>query len=722
MSLDTVLKIGKAFRESENGLKYFKYIKPCPKDTDKDSIIRLSLPVKEDFSFDFDNISEITNQNIIGSDTKETELYYLTFKTSDSDGMVKYLFGDIYYNRSSKLNKDSFIEVSEGGFYRLDNPNAKNGYQFNSFKRGEEDFNKIKTTLQSIQKLDDIDNIAFLKFRNSFEKNISNINKILKYQVGLIKFLELTHSNFSVSDFLENDDLVLEYNAKGNFEKIKSSKTGKKLLNKILNTEDNEYMWNDIKINRHQLIELSKYTNSTLFLHFNLPKEPYWYNFKEELNVITEKMLDDFVSKTNDKDFVLKKTLYKTLCSGDTKNDIQFPDFNANAKHKSKFFTENEINDLFYAIDYSKKAVISPSEDVKLIVLPNGNNLMAKDYEKFQQNASSLMAEFFANRKNSETKKNDDILFSWFDETLDNENEITHFDMIFSKKGGITAPDTDLIELSGVSKSSLQYIRERIKKITIEVSQKRKKEINSDKLIKPSINWSFTQILGSPQADINGKIQFKVNPRYQSHLLKILPQIYCGNYIIDNLILPSFISNVEYSIRHGDSKFKLIKYDLEFILSIQNTAIYKNNYMTIIESESYQIGLLLGKLSKNFAGDNSPIKSFEKNYVGNLTRKIPTLKDLIEFKNDVEQKLIMHTKEGYTYPISNELSEKIRNFSTTFDKQEAAFGFFEGYFHRPTKKDLIEKIEILLSKEKNDSVNDELINKISEVLVNFKNQ
>lgn len=674
MSLDTVLKIGKAFRESDNGLKYFKYIKSCPKDTDKESVIRLSIPVKEDFSFDFDNITEITNQNIIGSETKETELYYLTFKTSDSDGMVKYIFGDIYYSQESKLDKDGNFELKESGYYRLDNPKAKSGFQFNSYKRGEDDFSKI---LQ-LNNYENVEDNVILKFRTSFENNADKIHSILKYQVGILKYLNLQTKEISIDELLKQEELLIEFNALGNFDNIKTSKNGTKILNAIFKTQNIDYDWENLKNNKEGIVALSNFTNSQLFLHFNFKNEGYWYNYKNELSLITEKMLDDFVSKSEDI-YVLKKTLYKTLCSGDQKNDIQFPRFEITSKHKSKYFSLDEINNLFYAIDYSKKAVLSPTDDIKLIVLPNGDNLTANDYEEFQMNSSALVAETIANRKNTDTNNTDDILLSWYDESDSNQNPITHFDLIFSKKGGMTSPDTDLIELSGVSKSSLQFLRERHREIINEIIEKRKKEIASDKLISPSINWSFTQILGSPQ-ESNGKVQFKTNPKYQTHLLKILPQIYSGNYINDNILLPSFISNVEYAIRHGDSKYKLLKYDLEFILSIQNTTIYKNNYMKIIESESYQIGLLLGKLSQNFAGENSPIKSFEKNYVGNLTRKIPTLKDFIEFKNDVEQKLIMHEKNKFTFKISSELSEKIKNFEGVYDKQESAFGFFESYY------------------------------------------
>ncbi|MDZ4712650.1 MAG: hypothetical protein SGI89_10040 [bacterium] len=681
MSLDTVLKIGKAFRESANGLKYHKYIKPCPKDTDKESVIRFSLPVNDDFSFDFDNLSEITDENIIGSESKDSELYYLRFKTSDNDSSPsKYLFGDIFYkiNEGKEENIKTAIVENNSSFENWDKFIQKELIDKLSKLVSKNKITEISLLKESaMNQFHELEIVK--KFRKSYQKHETEIENIIFYSQAIINKSIKGKLNL---DILKDDNILRISTAELMFNKINSEKTSKSKLEKIFN---NEFMsWDEINSSSTNIdLLINKVYKNQVFLHFDFSQtilnKKYWHEFNE-LIYITGGIFTDFFTENSISGKVLNKTLYKTLCSGDDKNDIQFPNFSGNEKHKSKSFTEDEVKDLFYAIDYSKKAVISPTADVKLIVLPNGDNLKAEDYEKFQQNAFSLTSEVLANRKNTEIKINDDILLSWFDEASENESVVTHFDMVFSKKGGMTTPDTDLIELSGVSKSSLQQIRERIRNTTIEILSKRKKEIQSDKLISPSINWSFSQLMGSPQADSNGKIQFKVNPRYQTHLLKILPQIYCGTYHIDNLILPSFISNVEYSIRHGDSKFKLLKYDLEFILSIQNTKTYKSNYMKIVESESYQIGLLLGKLSQNFAGENSPIKSFEKNNVGNLTRKIPTLKDFIEFKNDVEQKLIMHEKNKYTFKLSSELSEKVKQFTGIYDKQECAFGFFESYY------------------------------------------
>ncbi len=82
MSLDTVLQIGKVLRNSEDNLKYFKYVEPCPKDKDGNRPICITIPVNPDFSFNWEGV-KITPENERG------KLFYLKFKTSDSDGLVK---------------------------------------------------------------------------------------------------------------------------------------------------------------------------------------------------------------------------------------------------------------------------------------------------------------------------------------------------------------------------------------------------------------------------------------------------------------------------------------------------------------------------------------------------------------------------------------------------------------------------------------------------------
>ena len=108
--------------------------------------------------------------------------------------------------------------------------------------------------------------------------------------------------------------------------------------------------------------------------------------------------------------------------------------------------------------------------------------------------------------------------------------------------------------------------------------------------------------------------------------------------------------------------------------------------MKIQESQSYKIGLMLGELAKQFAAwrDDCPIKSFEKSYVGTLSRRITTIPDLIRFKTFMEEKLILHERASFTHATSTSLSEEIKLLESSsdekYDRHKCAFGFFESYF------------------------------------------
>ena len=639
MSLDTVLRIGKTLRNSENNLKYFKYVGSYPKDKDGNYPICITIPVKENFSFDWEN-TKLTPEN------EKEKLYYLKFKTSDSDGLVKYVFGDIYYTRTGTLKKDGTIETSEGGYYRLENPNHSNAaYRPSSFNRGKSDYENmtIKISEKSMLK----------QFHNTLINNLVFVERVLKYAPAINYFFE-NINDISLIDFINDEENLylktLEIN------RYAISNTNLKKLNiesevlELSNTQKN------------QLFDL---TNSAIFIHFEFPNKQHWHQFSDEMAVINQQILSEFVD-VDEKGAVLKKTLYKTLCSGDKKNDIQFPAFTIGNKHKSKSFNNEELQDLFYAIDYTSKGRLIQGTDIKLIVLSIGENLTAIDYETFREKK-------YDENRIVEANNNDNL----FDFSLNENENITAFDLIFCKKGGLTSPDSDLIEISGIEKSKLRLIKERICGISTELEKERKDFIKTEKDLFPlKIEYSFRCILGNPQCDLNtGKVTFKPNPKYQSHLLKVLPLIYTETYFQDDMLLPAFIQNVEFSIRSGDAKYSFLKYDLKFLLSIQNSK--NNKYMEIIKSENYQIGLLLGELARNLKLE---INSFEKNYVGTLTRRIGSLVDFVKLKNDIEQKLIMHDKTKFTCQVSYELAQKVKDFKSRYDKEECAFGFMESYF------------------------------------------
>src|ERR1051325_1026907 len=102
--LETLLQIGKTLRQSKR-LRHHRYIKRAPVSDQKTAVIYFSLPVRDDFGFDLDNISPITDEDFI-----KHQLFYLAYKSSDADSLMKYIWGDILYG---------VIKDKEQGYYRM---------------------------------------------------------------------------------------------------------------------------------------------------------------------------------------------------------------------------------------------------------------------------------------------------------------------------------------------------------------------------------------------------------------------------------------------------------------------------------------------------------------------------------------------------------------------------------------------------------------------------
>lgn len=469
MSLDTILQIGKVLRSSENNLKYFKYVEPCPKGKDGNWPVCITIPVKDDFSFDWEGIN-ITPEN------QRENLFYMKFKTSDSDGLVKYVFGDIYYEKKAKIKKDGSIDISESGYYRLDNPEHKNAaYRQSSFYRGLNDFKDIvksdKETSSSILK----------KFHTELEENIKRIERILKYTPAVLYAME-NRTVENLLGMLDNEEELYTKTVEHVFGNIQKATLKKAQIPLELN-----------ECNESQKRVIFDLNNISIFIHFDFTGMRHWYMFESDMELINAKVLSEFVDNTQN-GLVLKKTLYKTLCSGDKKNDIQFPLFSDKNKHKAKNFDNDSLQDLFYAIDYASKGKLITGTDIKLIVLPRGEHLTAKDYDDFLEKRDE--AKILAMNKDHDQNLNDPI----FDFFSDEDQSITSFDLIFCKKGGLSSPDTDLIELSGIEKSNLRLLRERIHQIAQEISSERKIFLQTKKELNPlTIEHCFININDYPQ-------------------------------------------------------------------------------------------------------------------------------------------------------------------------------------------------------------------------------
>lgn len=689
MSLDTVLKIGNILRNSKEKMNFSNAVASFPKDN-RCWPFCLCLPVDKDFNIIFDK-SSIVPEN------QRNNLYYLKYKTSENDTSCKYMFGDIYYSVKGTLGNNGAISISEDGNYRL----AKSQ---SSFDKGNADYKSICSSLDfSFEETTELKQI-----RKGFEREQTMLERILKYAPAIICYFENQSGSFK--EYIEN-----EVNLK-NICSLINKENNKKKLEKL-----NAYK-KDVDDDEEYQNFLLRLNDASIFIHFSYEDGrghiKNWCDFSKTFELVTRKMLKEYVAETKG-GLVLNKNLWHTICSGDKKNDIQFPDFDLENRYKARGFTESDIEDLFYGVTYAKKGKMISGSEYKLIVLPFGKNLKADDLKLFieKKNESSIILS---------NEYSDDLISS----ALGSSSIFTSFDFIFVKNGG-TKPDTDLIEISNITRSALNRVDSRNKAIAHQVYAERNKEIKIDKLERNkekkedyslSICKSFCNLLGDVQLDATGKVKIAASKKYESHILKVLPLIYKGDYYNDPSLLHSFVTNVESAIRLGSRQFwyENLKYDLMFILSIQNNK--QNKFMEIINSASFKLGVKIGKMAKPL---KKSIGSFEKNYVGLLSRRVSTKDDCIRFVSDISQKLVMH--DGMWATMCAEVCDDLANLSETeYDKDKLSFGFLDGYFkYEPTdkKKDFQRRLEKMLADySDNEDLKDE-VSKLNLIVddINHKN-
>lgn len=536
MSLDTVLKIGNILRNSREKMSFSNAVVSCRPKDNGDWPFCLSLPVDKNFNIIFDKVS-------IVPENKRNSLYYLMYKTSTSDTVCRYIYGDIYYSFKGTLGKNGSINKPvEGGNYRLvESPS--------SFDKGTATCNEICSLSGfSPEGIDE-----FQQIRTRFAKEQILIERILKYAPAIIKYFENENVS-SFKEYIENEDNLKNICCTINKE------NNKKKLEKLSEVKGEE--------------ELLLLNSASIFLHFSYEDgngdEKCWYDFSNTLELVIRKMHNEYVD-TNKEGLVLKKSRWPTICSGDKKNDIQFPNFDLENRYKTRVFTESEIEDLFYGVTYAAKNGKNFSDsNYKLIVLPFGDNLKAEDLKLFQEkrNEPAIV---------SANEYKDDLISL----ILEDSSTFTSFDFIFARKERTKPDDTYLMEISNITRSNLNRVTSRIYEKAYQVYAGRNKEIKVDMSLSICCK-SFSNLLGDVQLNSTGKVKIAASKKYESHILKVLPLIYKGDYYNDPSLLHSFVTNVESAIRLGGGQFwyEILKYDLMFILSIQNNK--QNKYMDII--------------------------------------------------------------------------------------------------------------------------------------------
>jgi hypothetical protein len=402
-----------------------------------------------------------------------------------------------------------------------------------------------------------------------------------------------------------------------------------------------------------------------VYIHFDFSGKG-WHELRE-LALLNKRIVRSFFKKS-DGGLVLQSFLFKTLAAGDSRT----PGFTPGGQHRTHLFkTEEEALDLVYGVNYASRSTIRKN-DIKVVILPRGTDMTAETVERFFERTPRPDIASVGADAEGEFRREMEPSFSFLSCEQEEERQIVKFDFIFSKAGG-TQPDVDMIELTGVERSKLSRISSRIAKIRDKIQDERERSLASlfGKTASAALRpITITGALNNAFGDVTTE-----KKKYQRHLLAVLPKIYTDTYHRDPVLLQSLIRTTEASIRNGSSHYSYLKYDFAFLTSIQTSG--ETRLMELKNSPSYRIGLHLGQLAQPLGRE---INSFEKNYVGLLSRRIGTPADVIGFANDLRQKLVMHEKL-YTSirAASAALSEELPH-CTPYNRDECAFGFFESYF------------------------------------------
>jgi len=459
------------------------------------------------------------------------------------------------------------------------------------------------------------------------ENIIKNRFFYLKFKTGeadsLVKYV---FGDIAYPEFFKPDDPT---NGASSF-RLNSFLRGKDDASKIANEKLNSFR-KSLEIKLDELLSLFQ-EEEYCYVHFNFSGKS-WYETSVFDNVESA-IVSNFVKKENGY-LSLTAFLTRTL----VESSGRLPDFNKANTHKAKFFNSlEEVKDLLYGLDFQQKSKVNAGKDIMINMLPKGGI-----------NAKGIL-DYYAKKSNYDYKNpKPEDLDPFAEPFINPEIEgIEKYDIVFSKRSKPIG--VDLLEMTDVEQNLL-------KKVTRKISK-----------AKTVVNYKYT-------LDFAIKVLFD-DKKYTSHLLKILPLIYKDSYYSDDVLLPALVQKTEYVIRNGKGNYHTYNKHFYFLTELQ----IKDTIMEIKNSKSYLLGTKLGIMSKPVAYS---IKSFEKAYVGNLSRRIASLDNVVEFSNYLNEKLMIHQKG---YPDVKEASRELVEILDFFKKDEkynrhyCALGFFETYY------------------------------------------
>ena len=546
-------------------------------------------------------------------------------------------------------------------------------------------------------------NLPVIDNGNAYKFDFENISIIEDEdkQKSLYRLNFKTSSNDATSKYLLGDIVHSFVNEKKKSGEIKTDDKGAyKLYSKFDNsiidknsfTRCNDYaskienafikkFRSEFNNNISEIHSLLKIDNVTV-IHFSF-KEGSWFQIPKIIEFIDSNMVQEFVEKSPiGEGFMLKKSLYKSLVGGEHSFYGGIPNFNREENaYKGRTFKKEELMNIVYA----KKAYANPTipcGSYKVNIMPYSINITKDVLEDFYSRDTYYLSD--------EVKKEAKLLLEVEDENpfddffapmLDQSfNDKTTFDITFICFNGTKKSYEDFLEVGTVEQSQIIHIAKKVLK-----SKKIIKELSlRDGILKFPYQTNILNSLKNLLSNIKRGDSF-----LNKHYLDIIPKIYTDSYYQDTVLLPAFTEQLELKIRDAEKNLKqyeyyTLKYDFYFLMNIQKN----NNLMKITESQSYALGLNLGIMANKFAAwrKDCPIKSFEKSYVGNLSRRISTIDELVKFSGYINEKLTIHgyMKEAKNLYLKDAYANLIKLIKTfegeKYNKHNCALGFFESYY------------------------------------------
>lgn len=457
------------------------------------------------------------------------------------------------------------------------------------------------------------------------------------------------------------------------------------------------------KRKKEEIEELLR-SHPAVVIHFRFEGGRSWYQQEEAMQVLKEHILSSFAYpvETNEfKGFCLKKGLVTLGVSGDDNQRDSLTDAdlvnNILFKHSYQMHLFESLDDvwaLMYAMGFAETAFFKPDSNVQVVALPHGPNITAdaliefftttsKTIEKAVDKEKALKdKQKVAAEKNNSSGEQDEweALFEPMTSPLTHApfGDDIAYDIVFITPKSAASPATYLLAIENLSKSFLSVLEQRIQEVKKKIRELARKEgYKQVEQLRLEIHSALKKILNLSK----GK-----SDKLRNHFVSVLSKIYMNSYRNDAVLLPAFVDNVEQQLREGKVYYHSLKYQLYLLLELQQN----DRIMEIKQNPSYRIGYCLGIMARPFAAwrDDCPIKSFEKNYVGNLTRRIAHYADILKFYNFLNEKLTIHER---MFPdqrnASQELAQLLGAPPKHYNKDVCALGFFEAYFQQKTKNE-----------------------------------